>query len=103
MTKIKTRPWDTVEHLKTEDDIALYLEACFEEAGDDAAFIAKALGKIGRARGMTQLARDTGLGHEGVVGARQSEPKYGAERSSCARREADGRSHLTRTLTSSRT
>lgn len=44
--------------------MAQYLEACFEEAGDDAAFITKALGNIARARGMTQLARDTGLARE---------------------------------------
>lgn len=49
--------------------MAQYLEACFEEAGDDAAFIAKALGNIARARGMTQLARDTGLAREGLYKA----------------------------------
>lgn len=53
MDKIKLRCWDSAEHLKTEEDIALYLEACLEEAGDDAAFIAKALENIARARGMT--------------------------------------------------
>lgn len=42
--------------------MAIYLEACFEEAGDDAEFIAKALGNIARAKGMAQLAHDTGLG-----------------------------------------
>ena len=42
--------WDSAEHLKTEEDIALYLQACFEEAGDDAAFIAKSLGTIARTR-----------------------------------------------------
>jgi probable addiction module antidote protein len=40
--------------------MALYLEACFQEAGDDALFIAKALGNIARAKGMAQLSRDTG-------------------------------------------
>lgn len=53
MDKIKSRRWDSAEHLKTEEDIALYFKACLEEAGDDAAFIAKALGNIARARGMT--------------------------------------------------
>lgn len=38
-----------------------YLEACMEEAGDDPAFIAHALGNIARAHGMAQLAKDTGL------------------------------------------
>jgi probable addiction module antidote protein len=61
---IKLRKWDSAEHLKTEEDMALYLQTCLEEAGDDAAFIASALGNIARARGMSQLARDTGLGRE---------------------------------------
>ena len=66
---VKLKKWDTVEHLQTEEDIALYLEACIEEAGDDAAFVAKALGNIARARGMTQLAKDTGLGRESLYKA----------------------------------
>lgn len=69
MDKIKSRRWDSAEHLKTEEDIALYFDACLEEAGDDAAFIAKALGNIARARGMTQLAHDTGLGRESLYKA----------------------------------
>ena len=64
MTTLKLRKWDSVEHLKTDEDMAAYLEACLEEAGDDAAFIAKALGNIARAKGMTQLSKDTGLGRE---------------------------------------
>ena len=47
---LKLRKWDVVEHLKTDEDIALYLDACLEEAGDDAAFIAKARGDIMRRR-----------------------------------------------------
>lgn len=58
MGTVKLRKWDTAEHLKTEEDVALYLEACFEEAGDDAAFIAKALGNVVRAKGVTQFARE---------------------------------------------
>lgn len=69
MTETKTTPYDTAEYLKTEEDMALYLEACFEEAGDDYAFITKALGVIARARGMTQLAQDTGLAREGLYKA----------------------------------
>ena len=42
------------------------MQACFEEAGDDAAFIAKAIGDIARARGMSQIARDTGLSRESL-------------------------------------
>jgi probable addiction module antidote protein len=58
--------YDTAEHLKTDTDMAAYLDACLEEAGDDPAFIAHALGIIARARGMTQLARDTGLARENL-------------------------------------
>ena len=56
VAKIKLKKWDSAAHLKTDEDMVLYLEACLEEAGDDAAFIAKALGNIARAKGMTQLA-----------------------------------------------
>lgn len=70
---LKLKKWDTAEHLQTEEDIALYLEACIEEAGDDAAFIAKALGNIARARGMTQLAKDTGMGRESLYKALSGE------------------------------
>ncbi len=69
MESIKLRKWDVVEHLKTEEEIALYVEACLEEAGDDASFIARVLGDIARAKGMTQLARDTGLGRESLYKA----------------------------------
>lgn len=56
MGAIKLHKWDSAEHLKTDEDMVLHLEACMEEAGDDAAFIAKALGTIARAKGMIQLA-----------------------------------------------
>ena len=68
MTVTTTR-WDSAEHLKTEEDIQLYLEACFEEAGDDPAFITHVLGVVARARNMSQLARDTGLTREGLYKA----------------------------------
>ena len=51
----------------------MYLEACLEEAGDDAPFIAKALGNIARAKGMTQLANETGLGRESLYKALSGE------------------------------
>lgn len=66
---ITTSRWDSAEYLKTEEDIQLYLEACFEEAGDDPAFIIHALGVIARAGNMSQLARDTGLSREGLYKA----------------------------------
>jgi len=58
---ITTTRWNSSEHLKTEEDIQLYLEACMEDAGDDPSFIIHALGVIAKARNMSQLARDTGL------------------------------------------
>lgn len=69
MKAVKLRKWDSAEHLKTPEDMALYLEACLQEAGDDAAFIAKALGNIARAKGMSQLASDTGMGRESLYKA----------------------------------
>ena len=73
MAKIKLRKWDSAKHLNSDEDIALYLDACLEEAGDDPAFIAKALGNIARARGMSQLARETGLGRESLYKALSGE------------------------------
>ena len=49
--------------------MALYLEACLEEADGDAAFIAKALGNIAKAKGMAQVARDAGLSRESLYKA----------------------------------
>jgi probable addiction module antidote protein len=69
LNKPALKKWDSAEHLKTSEDMAMYLEACFEEAGDDAAFIAKALGNIARAKGMSQLAHDTGIGRESLYKA----------------------------------
>jgi len=73
MTTLKLRKWDSAEHLKTDEDMAAYLEACLQESGDDAAFIAKALGNIARAKGMTQLSKDTGLGRESLYKALSGE------------------------------
>ena len=67
--KEKFSRYDVVDYLKSEEDIAGYLDACIEEAGDDAAYIAAALGDIARARGMAQLAKDTGISREGLYKA----------------------------------
>ncbi|WP_186472910.1 addiction module antidote protein [Synechococcus sp. BMK-MC-1] len=67
--EIKTLPYDVAETLRTPDEMAAYLEACIEEADGDAAFIAKALGDIARAQGMTQIARQTGLSRESLYKA----------------------------------
>jgi probable addiction module antidote protein len=66
MAKTKTARYDVAEHLGTPAEMAAYLEACLEEADGDAAFIAKALGNIARAKGMAQVARDAGLSRESL-------------------------------------
>lgn len=73
MRRTKTTRYDIAEHLRNSKEMAAYLEACLEEAGDDAAFIAKALGVIARARGMTQVARDAGLSRESLYKALSGE------------------------------
>jgi probable addiction module antidote protein len=60
MRKTKLSKWNSAEHLKTDEDMAAYLEACFAEAGNDPAFISKALGTITKASGMNQLTKDAG-------------------------------------------
>jgi len=67
------RRWDAAEMLTTEEDMQLYLDACFEEDAGDGALVRLALGDIARARGMTQLARDTGLAREGLYKALSAE------------------------------
>ncbi len=61
--------WDSSDYLNTEEDIALYFESCLEEDPGDGSLIRAALGDIARARGMSQLARDTGLTREGLYKA----------------------------------
>ncbi len=67
MAKTKTRPWDVAEHLETVEDMAAYLEAALEEG--DPALVAAAMGDIARAKGITQIARETGLGRESLYKA----------------------------------
>ena len=73
MARTKTTVYDVAEHLRTHAEIAAYLEACLEEADGDAAFVAKALGDIARAKGMTQVARDAGLSRESLYKALSGE------------------------------
>lgn len=73
MTTTATSPYDVAEHLHTPEDMAAYLEASIEEADGDAAFVAEALGDIARARGMAQVASETGLSHESLYKARSGE------------------------------
>ena len=69
MTKTVTSPYDVAEHLRTPEEMAAYLQASMDEAGGDAAFIAKALGDIARAKGMSQVACDAGLSRESLYKA----------------------------------
>ena len=55
---IALKEWNILDHLKTEEDITLYLEACFEEAGDDSDFIAQALNDVAKAKHLT-VANET--------------------------------------------
>ncbi|VBB46550.1 conserved hypothetical protein [uncultured Desulfatiglans sp.] len=73
MPKTKTTRYDVAEHLRTPEETAAYLEACFEEANGDAAFIAKALGDVARAKGMSQVAKDAGLSRESLYKALSGE------------------------------
>jgi probable addiction module antidote protein len=61
--------WDAADYLRSEADMAAYLRACIEEAPEDAALMTAAIGDIARARGMSQLARETGLTREGLYQA----------------------------------
>ncbi len=67
MPKTATTTWDPAEHLKSEEDMAAYLEAALE-AGDSN-LVAAALGDIARAKGMSQVAREAGLGRESLYKA----------------------------------
>jgi probable addiction module antidote protein len=67
MNKTKTIPWRTEDHLETAEDIAAYLEAVFEDG--DPELIAHALGAVARSKGMTEVARRTGLGRQSLYKA----------------------------------
>ena len=73
MSKTMTTRYDVAEHLRTPEEMAAYLEACLEEADGDAAFIAKALGDIARAKGMAQVAKEAGLSRESLYKALSGE------------------------------
>ncbi len=64
--KVVTTRYDVAKHLRSPEEMAAYLEASIEEAEGDSAFIAKALGDIARAQGMSQIAKDTGLSRESL-------------------------------------
>jgi probable addiction module antidote protein len=61
--------WNASDSLDTEEDIILYFDACLEDDPGDGSLVRAALGDIARARGMSRLARDTGLSREGLYQA----------------------------------
>lgn len=66
MAQEKFARYDSADYLKTEEDIAAYLEAVMEEGGDDPAYITRALGTVARARNMTALAHEIGMSRVGL-------------------------------------
>ncbi|MGH8152130.1 MAG: addiction module antidote protein [Rhodanobacteraceae bacterium] len=79
MTKAKTKPWNVQDHLKTEEECRLFLEAAFEDAGEDPAYLAQAIGEVARAQGMTRVARKAGLAREALYRSlsRDGNPELG--------------------------
>ena len=71
--KTRTTAYDVADHLRTPEEMAAYLDAWLQEAPDDIAGIAKALGNIARAKGMTQVAKDAGLSRESLYRALSAE------------------------------
>ena len=74
--KLKTTPFDPAKYLDDEEAIAAYLSDMME--GDEPGQLASALGDIARARGMTQIAIDSGLGREALYKALRpnSQPRF---------------------------
>ncbi len=66
MHEVTFARYDTADYLRTEEDVAAYLEAVMEEGGDDPAFVARALGTVARARNMTALAEEIGMSRTGL-------------------------------------
>jgi probable addiction module antidote protein len=75
--KIKTSPFDSAEYLNNEKAISAYLEEAL--ASNDPAFIAKAIGTVARARGMSQIAKKSGLSRESLYKALSTDgnPEFG--------------------------
>jgi probable addiction module antidote protein len=71
MAKTETYPYDPAEYLRDAADMAAYLEVALEDG--DPALVAHVLGVIARAKGMSELARETGLGRESLYKALSAE------------------------------
>ena len=69
MMSVELKDYDVADHLRSPEEMAAYLEACLAECDCDPSFVAKALGDIARAKGMSALARETGLGRESLYKA----------------------------------
>jgi len=65
----KTTKWDAADYLDTAQDIAHYIEVCIQDDPGDGSLISAALGDVARAKGMTQIARDCGVGRESLYKA----------------------------------
>jgi probable addiction module antidote protein len=68
---LKTEPYDSADFLNDDEAVAEYIEAALEE--NDPKFIAKALGVVARAKGMSEIARETGLSRESLYKALSAE------------------------------
>ena len=66
MNKTITTPYDVADYLQTPEEMAAYLEASIEEAQEDVICIAKALGDVARAKGISQVSKDTGISCENL-------------------------------------
>ena len=75
-SKLKTIPWDSAQYLKTDEDIAEYLDAVFEDG--DPTLIRHALGDVARAKGVARIAKAAGLGRESLYKAlsAQGNPEF---------------------------
>ena len=67
--KTNTMPYDVAAQLRTPEEMAAYLDAWLDEAPEDSAAIARALGDIARAKGMTLVAKEAGLSRESLYRA----------------------------------
>ncbi|MDX8408700.1 MAG: putative addiction module antidote protein [Mariprofundales bacterium] len=76
MSHVKTSLWDASEHLRTSETVSEYLTAALEDGDPD--LLLAVLGDIARAKGMTQLAKETGLGRESLYKALNpgSKPRF---------------------------
>jgi len=79
MRKTKTTRYDVAEHLRTPTEMAAYLESVLDESNGDASLVAKAIGDIARAKGMSQVAKDAGLSRESLYKALSGERSPGID------------------------